>query len=396
MLYEPREWQHRALGEWRANDSKGIVQVVTGGGKTVFAEMCMLDFIATFPSGRIVIVVPTLTLLDQWYVSLREELGVSDGEMASYSGESQPSEPKRVNLMVLNTARKEAARVSDGVPSMLIVDECHRAGSSENARALQGQHQATLGMSATPERDYDDGLEANLVPGLGPIVYEYDYNEAAVDGVVAPFDLINVAIDLLPDEEREYRRLSQRVAAALQSMDTGGLQDKRVKRLLQLRARVSSRAAMRVPAAVAVALRHRGEKVLLFHEQIEAAEQLNSLLDDRGVPSTLYHSRIGQAVRRDNLRLFRRGRFDALVSCRALDEGTNIPETSVAIIASSTASGRQRIQRMGRVLRPAKGKALARIYTIYATKQEEERLAREARALVGASSIVWRRIRIDD
>ena len=392
LLYEPRDWQHRALDAWRSNGNSGIVQVVTGGGKTVFAEMCMLEFIAAVPSGLIVIVVPTLTLLDQWFVSLQEELGVAEDDISMYSGESRPTTPRRINLMVLNTAREEAIRIAAQAPAMLIVDECHRAGSNENARALRGQYQATLGMSATPRREYDDGLEVHLVPALGSIVYEYDYNEAAEDGVVASFDLINVAVDFLPHEEEEYRKLSRRVAAALQSADTSGVVDARVKRLLQQRARVSSQAALRIPTAVALALRHHGDRVLLFHEHIEAAETMHGLLERHGVSATVYHSKIGSAVRRDNLRLFRRGVFDALVSCRALDEGTNVPEASVAIIASATASGRQRIQRMGRVLRPAAGKEVARIYTIYATEQEEQRLARESRTLVGARSVSWQRI----
>jgi superfamily II DNA or RNA helicase len=91
------------------------------------------------------------------------------------------------------------------------------------------------------------------------------------------------------------------------------------------------------------------------------------------------------------LRLFRRGAFDVLVTCRALDEGTNVPETRVAIIASSTASTRQRIQRLGRVLRPAQGKLLATIYTVYATEIEKDRLAREAMTLTGAEAVSWQK-----
>ena len=103
----------------------------------------------------------------------------------------------------------------------------------------------------------------------------------------------------------------------------------------------------------------------------------------------LYHSQIAPAVRRDNLRLFRRGIFDCLISCRALDEGMNVPETTVAVIASSTASHRQRIQRLGRVLRPARGKEKAVIYTLFATEQERTRLSKEAARLEGVAQVVW-------
>ena len=89
--------------------------------------------------------------------------------------------------------------------------------------------------------------------------------------------------------------------------------------------------------------------------------------------------------------MFRRGQLDALVSCRALDEGVNVPEAAIAIIASSTASSRQRIQRQGRVLRPSSGKDRAVIYTLYATKIEEDRLREESTRLESADRVTWLR-----
>ena len=392
LRHEPRDWQQSAFEAWVANNHRGIVEVVTGGGKTVFAELCMLQFVRSYPNGKVVIVVPTTALLDQWYVSLREELGVQDGQIATYSGEGRPGRSAQVNIMVLNTAREAAPLISREAPVFLIVDECHRAGSPENAKALRGDHASALGMSATPQRDYDEGLNEFLIPGLGPVIFEYGYNEAARDGVIAPFNLINVRVDLLPDEEEEYHSLTRRAHRAMRASDNAAGTDPRVKRLLQRRGRVVALASVRVPVAVRIASDSRTEKVLVFHEAIEPAERIHELLTHRSLSSTIYHSRIPPAIRRDNLRLFRRGAFDVLVSCRALDEGTNIPETSVAVIASSTASTRQRIQRMGRVLRPAPGKSHATIYTVYATDQEEKRLAREARDLVEASSVSWQRM----
>jgi superfamily II DNA or RNA helicase len=81
--------------------------------------------------------------------------------------------------------------------------------------------------------------------------------------------------------------------------------------------------------------------------------------------------------------------FDVLVSCKALDEGMNVPEAAVAIIASSTASHRQRIQRLGRVLRPAPGKDHALIYTLFATRQEQKRLMNEEESLDGVAGVRW-------
>ena len=80
-----------------------------------------------------------------------------------------------------------------------------------------------------------------------------------------------------------------------------------------------------------------------------------------------------------------------LITCRALDEGFNVPETEIGIIAASTATRRQRIQRLGRVLRPVTGKATAVIYTLVATEPEIKRLREEEKELEGVAEVTWGR-----
>jgi len=115
----------------------------------------------------------------------------------------------------------------------------------------------------------------------------------------------------------------------------------------------------------------------------------------RGHASAIYHSRLDPALRRDNLRQYRRGVFQVLVTCRALDEGIDVPETALAVIASSTASSRQRIQRLGRALRPSRAKSHATVATIFATEQERSRLATEERDLVEARTVTWEQAKVD-
>lgn len=344
-----------------------------------------------YPQGRILIIVPTTALVDQWFVSLQEDLGVPHEMIAIFSGEEKPKQPSIINIMVINSARKMAPIVSSAGETFLIVDECHRAGSPVNVRSLYGEHQAVLGLSATPQRDYDSGFEENLVPALGPIVYDYDYEQAFVDGVITPFELINVRVDLLPDEQHRVARITKSIASVHQQSELHNNVDERLKRLLLRRAAIIASATMRVPVASKLVEMNRGQRTLVFHERIQAADTILAILTDRGHSTTVYHSRVGPFVRRSNLRLYRRGIFDVLVTCRALDEGLNVPETSIAIIASSTASSRQRIQRLGRVLRPAPGKNHATIFTIYASDQEEQRLLSEAQQLKEIVSVHWQR-----
>lgn len=390
----PRRWQQDALSIWRSQGRRGIAGVVTGAGKTMFAELCLLDFLTENPIGQIVVIVPTVALLDQWYIDIQEDLGVSANDIAVFSGERRSDKAAVINLLILNTARSEAPRLTAMAPTLLIVDECHRAASPENAKALAGEPVATLGLSATPERDYDEGLAEILEPALGRQFFEYGYDQASGDGVISDFVLINVEIPLLPAEQAKYDELSARVGAAMRAIKAGESDDSRLRIALQRRAAVSVRAASRVPVAVWLADLHRGERTVVFHEEIAAAQEIYHLLLEHGHSATIYHSKVPEHVRRDNLRLFRRGVFQVLVSCRALDEGVNVPETQVGIIASSSASARQRIQRLGRVLRPASGKESATVFTLYATEIEERRLRLEAERLESASAVRWQRAQV--
>ena len=146
----PRRWQAEAVEVW-AKELRGIARVVTGGGKTVFSYLCLEKFFAEHSDGRAIIVVPTLALLDQWFVDICDATDLDESEVACYSGGSQPQQPGRINILVLNTARRVSRELSELSPTILIVDECHRTGAIENSRALEGFHEATLGLSATPE-----------------------------------------------------------------------------------------------------------------------------------------------------------------------------------------------------------------------------------------------------
>jgi len=360
---------------------------VTGAGKTSFALLCIEEFFAKYPEGVILIVVPTIALLDQWYLVLLDDLGASDKEVGSVSGKKQNFKNKRFILAVINSMRILSKEISRNGPTMLIVDECHRAGSPKNSLALNGSFVASLGLSATPERQFDDGFERFIRPVLGEIIFEYSYEDAFHDNVIVPFNLVNVKFKLSSSEQIEYDKLSRQIAITLNRKNEANKE--RLDALLRRRARVSWNSNLRIPLAVKIALQHPGERIIIFHESIEHANQINKLLGERGFRSTIYHASLLPEKRRENLRLFKNGYYTCLVCCRALDEGLNAPLTSIGIIASSTSSLRQRIQRLGRVLRQVSGKSAATIYTLFATEPEKKRLIFEANKMQGIAQISW-------
>ena len=101
---------------------------------------------------------------------------------------------------------------------------------------------------------------------------------------------------------------------------------------------------------------------------------------------------IGQtpkAQRSEILERFSKGRLDVLCAIGCLDEGIDIPEAEVAIIAAATNSKRQRVQRIGRVVRKHHDKEIASIYSIYATDSERDILVQEASGITEVAQVTW-------
>lgn len=378
----PRGWQTEALAAWGEAGHRGIVSVVTGGGKTVFALAC----IDKFQPVSTLIVVPTAALLEQWweeaanYFDLAlDEVNILDGRLRFKLG--------AINIGVINTVSKlsQSAKANN---CLLIVDECHKAAAPQFRAVLLVKSAASLGLSATPERPYDEGLTEVLVPALGPVIFDYGYTEALRDGVIVPFDLKNIVFDLEPDRQAEYDRLSKGIA---RSISRFGFDAEETVALYLKRARVLNLSENRIKLALKLIAKNSGRRILVFHEDIEACELIHEVLVENNVRSGIYHSKMPLRARAEMLTAYRAGKIDVLVTCRALDEGFNVPETEMGIIAASTATSRQRIQRLGRVLRPSAGKERAAVYTLAASDPEVARLKDEEARLDGIAEVTWSR-----
>lgn len=378
----PRGWQLSALAEWERNNHRGIVSVVTGGGKTVFALSC-IDRIRPVAT---LIIVPTSALLEQWweesanYFDLElDEINIVTGSLRFRLG--------AINIAVLNTAAKLQEKIKDH-QCFLVVDECHKAASEHFRSALDVNSFASLGLSATPERPYDDGLKEVLEPALGPVIFTYDYSDALRDGVIVPFEIKNIIFALEEDRQLEYDKLSKAIA---RSISKHGPDSEESIALFLKRARVLNLSLNRIRLAIRLVAANQGKRTLIFHEDIEACDLIHNVLAQNGIKSGVYHSKMALRAKAAMLSKYRKGEIDVLVTCRALDEGFNVPETELGIIAASTATRRQRIQRLGRIVRPAKGKNGATIYTLVATGPEIERLKQEETSLEGVATFTWSR-----
>jgi len=382
-----RDWQEKALAKWKENGRHGIAAVVTGGGKTFFALHCLRDFNRSVPAATSVIVVPTDALLDQWVEEIVSFFQISLRRVSVLTSRSRIN-LSRLHIGVINTVAQVATKAGCP-PVFLIVDECHKAASPVFKQVFQIPIEATLGLSATPERQYDSGFEDVLIPALGPVICRYTYREALRDKVIVPFSLHNVVFEFDAEEQKQYDRLTKSIHGAVAKC---GIESPEAVALLLKRARMSNASPSRVAIALRIVAKHRGQKILIFHEDIAACETIHKALSHFSVSSGIYHSGMSLTKRVETLLAYRKGEIHVLVSCRALDEGFNVPETQIGIIAASTATHRQRVQRLGRVLRPAKGKEHATIYSIVAAPTEIRRLAQEAENLEDIVEVIWSKV----
>lgn len=375
-----RRWQNEAMYAWLSSHKRGIVGAVTGGGKTVFALACIQR---TRPETTL-IVVPSVALLDQWWEETTSFFGLRLDDVNLITGR-QKLVRGTINIGVLNTV----AKLKPNWPAqnaMLVIDECHKAASHKFGAVLDLPADQRLGLSATPERPYDDGLSERLIPALGDVIYQYTYADALRDNVIVPFVLENVVFELEEDREASYAKLTRMIARAISEY---GTEAPETISLFLRRSRILNLSPARVNITLRLVAAHKKQRILVFHEDVEACTVIHKVLNASGVRAELYHAGLPPRKRAQALADFRQGCASTLVTCRALDEGFNVPETEIGIIAASTATRRQRIQRLGRVLRPAKGKDTARIYTLVATKAEIGRLKAEENELEGVASVSW-------
>ena len=408
---ELRIWQEEALAAWESNDRRGIIAAATGTGKTRLA-LEALKRVAD-GNGRAVVVVPTRVLQDQWIRELRGARIVPARRIGTVGGtDPDPNPDHLIIVAVIDSARTGVRSLIKhwnglGFPTMLVVDECHWAGSDYNKGVFEGDAKWRLGLSATPERG-DDGFDDVLLPQLGGIVYRYSLKDAMDDGVLADLQLVNLILDLTRGEVDEYERIEQRINALSSELSRkrpdlfvnrdwttavalaakGEPLAKRLSAFVAERRRMLARTSGRFVAVKnLLEFGHfNGRRTIVFNETIDQAEHVADLVRDGGISVAVDHSKMSQRDREANQARFRGGGADCFVVVKAADEGLDVPDADQALITSGTLNPRQRIQRLGRVvrlggLRPRAISLLARGTT------EEEVVAGRDLELLGISRV---------
>ena len=369
-----RQWQEKAFPLWWAK-KRGIVKVVTGGGKTVFAIHCLTKYLEEEKDNSIFIVVPSIALLDQWYEGLQKTF--RDKDISLNGGGEHLENISKITISTIDSV-KNIIHKFNAPNTLLIVDECHKIGTEKRGEILTGNWHATLGLSATPERDYDDNFYIIIKKILGDIIFDYNYIDAREDEVIVNFKLLYAYAEMTEAENDKYKDFTKKIQRRAATIGGNNMNDYPLKMLIFNRARMVKNSKNRIPFGVELLQKHKRDSWIVFTENKKQAKEFNKIINKKGYKSAIYNTDLDNNEREENLNNFKSGNLNVLVSCTALDEGFDMPEADGAMILSASSSKRQRIQRMGRVLRITANKENALIVTVYSSNTEYVKLKEES------------------
>jgi superfamily II DNA or RNA helicase len=387
----PFAHQGAAVHAWEEARRRGILAMATGAGKTITALICAARQMQSHAPLLVVISAPYRPLVQQWQDEVRA-FGVKPLELTQLSGDGRAQRLSQavrelrfgfadVHVAVVTTDflvdprfRRVLNDIPDSIRTLLIGDEVHNLGAPGFLKDPPHRFDLRLGLSATPERQYDSVGTSELFAffgGNGP-VYEFDLRQAIRAGCLVPYTYHVHPVELSEDEADEYERLTAELQKAGFRGDDEDSSDDRIRRLLVKRRAVVENAASKVAelrrlliTAGPRQLRH----TLVYTSDKNPAQldMVNHLL--REELDVLFHQltaaeTANKAKTEAILDRFAAGDIQVLTCKRVLDEGVNIPQVTTAFLLASSTVQRQWVQRRGRILRRcvAIGKSAARLH----------------------------------
>lgn len=415
----PRDYQKQAFENWKNNNQRGLFAMATGTGKTITSLNCLLEIYKRNGYYKAIILVPTITLVNQWErecekfhfsnvikVYSKNTEWRSRLENLQMAEEYRKSKDPSQNFIIISTyasfARVNVFDILNGFEKskvLVIADEAHNMGSPTILKRLGDiKYLRRIGLSATPERQFDDEANRKLFRFFGAesqYTFEYSMEEAIENGVLCRYFYYPHLVRLTDDEFEKYVELSLKISKYF-NFNTGAFdkKDDILMSMLLARKRIVHKAANKLDVfnrIITERYRKNGNlKYSLIYvpegtkpdyvvdsdvfdktEQINDDAEADRLIDDYTEAVTKLDKFItvkkfvsGQKDRDKILGDFASGKLQVLTSMKCLDEGVDVPRSELAIFCASTGNPRQFIQRRGRILRKHPDKFMAEIHDL--------------------------------
>jgi superfamily II DNA or RNA helicase len=405
-----RRYQIQAYEAWVKNGKQGIFAMATGTGKTITSLNCALQEYQQDGSYQLLILVPTIALVEQWI----DEIGLFDFKniIEVYSENSQwrrqivslknkIQRGSNENFVIVSTYQSftndDFQQILPNLPNsiLLIADEAHNIGS-ENVRAAfkKMKIKKRIALSATPNRIYDQEGTSELESFFNdkpPYVYSFPMSQAVKEGRLMEYCYYPRMVYLNEPEMEKYAEYTKKLMNLFDN-ETGKFKNEdEATKLKMLRKQVLHKAEDKIRVLREIITEIGQEKLkycFVFapegkinendkddakrhSESDNSIEEVDAILDKmlyaiiELFPKTRCNTYTGTNSKRQRSAIlsgFENGDIDVLLAMKCLDEGVDVPRAEYGIFASSTGNPRQFIQRRGRLLRKHPDKTFAYTY----------------------------------
>ncbi len=376
LRYEDGPFAHQgaAVQAWIDNECRGILEMTTGSGKTntsLIAAKKLSERIGE--SLLIVVAAPYVPLIEQWCgeiepfglkpINLTRETG-RRGRARTLSRLRRQMRLGSVEAQVIVAShdtlcdeRFQEQLSEFDCAKLLIADEVHNLGRPQFINSPPQIFDYRIGLSATPERQYDEEGTDRLFEYFGEVVFRFTL-EDAIGKCLVPYDYFVHPVELTSDELDQWEALSEKIRAQAWRQEDSSTHSEYVAKLLRDRRAVLENAANKITELERLlasethdSLRH----TLIYNSDKNPTqlEDVNQLLIKHGVlfRQLTAEETANRTLTNEILRDFQEGALRVLTAKRVLDEGVNIPQVRKAYILASTTVQRQWTQRRGRLLR---------------------------------------------
>ena len=389
-----RPYQQHAITAWAHNGYKGLFEMATGTGKTLTALSCAKSLQEKEGHIHLLILVPTLSLADQWMAETKQVLTknviLANSSNLNWYSEALtavgPGIYKRSYCIIttyVSFITQKFGHILQKMPpdTFLIADEVHNFGTESQVASYPDRIQRRLGLSATPNRYFDEQGSRQIFRYFGAEsgpTFQFSMEEAIKEEYLCEYFYYPVVIALTEEELSEYKAISRKLFRYF-NKETGAFkEDAVVTSLLLKRKKIIHKASGKFAAFRAILKELVAKNPSLHHVLVYVPEgnSKKTEKDDQRLIDAyskiishdfqlIQHQFIGGTPNRERiLQEFAKGKIQVLTAMKCLDEGIDIKQAEIAIFCSSTGSPRQFIQRRGRILRTYPGKKSAVIYDL--------------------------------
>lgn len=353
------KWVHQDIAvKTFLEKEHGILAMATGTGKTVTAMKIINKLFDSGEIRRVVITMYGNDLLDQWAIQIRENY---KNKQINYHYASQKIMKDFVmhpddSILILSRDSRNLSKLLDlfdRLPgdyrndTLFVFDEVHGAGSNTFVENLSGRlspYRYRLGLSATPEREYDEAGNDFLLNEIGEVIFEFTLQDAIQKGILCEFNDISLPYVLTEEEKLKKRKI---IAAFNAKKESGEPVDE--KDIFTQLALVNKTAVNKLEEFESL-ISQRPEllqKCIIFVQTMEYGAKLQEILVRY---SDKYHTYYADDEK-INLENFAAGKIDCLLTCKKVSEGIDISSVTNIILFSSDRSRLVTTQRIGRALR---------------------------------------------